>query len=129
MYPAIFRYMDQSTLAMLLGGLNVIQLLTYILTIRSQLKKERAGAKIEEANSVEKSQAIYDKLTERLNKELETLYGKLDKNETTMEKQNITIATLNLTVGQQKTEIEMLHKLVKGYQEKCINCSNNSTKR
>lgn len=104
--------MDQQTIISLLGGLNIIQVFTQIFTFRYYLRKEKAITRIEEANSVGKSQDVYDRLTEHVNKEVEKM----------MKKQ----AELEGLIEKQDSEIEMLHKIVKGYQEKCINCSINA---
>lgn len=111
--------MDQQIIISLLGGLNFIQIFTQIFTLRYYLRKEKATTRIEEANSVGKSQDVYDRLTEHVNKEVEKMMKKQQELEVLIESQNATIA-------KQDSEIEMLHKIVRGYQEKCINCSINA---
>jgi hypothetical protein len=75
---------------------------------RSQERKDASLARQEEATSVSKTQEIYDKLTEVLNRELDKMHKQ---------------------IADQKTEIEMLHLTVQGYKEKCSICANNDTKK
>lgn len=65
-------------LPIVLGGMNVVQMVILITTIRSQRRKEKALAAQEEANSVEKTQDIYNRLTERMMTELETRDSKIE---------------------------------------------------
>lgn len=87
-----------------LGGLNIVQFLVIIRTMNFQVKKEKALAEKEKANSVEASQHIFDLMTERVRKELEEVYKKM---------------------GQQDQEILMMRKLLNGYKNQCKHCTNN----
>lgn len=89
----------------LMGGTSgLTAFIQYLLTANIQRKKESALAIQEQqkgvqerANSVEKTQEIYDKLTERLNNELDAMERKIND----------------------------LERLVGLYKQQCSKCANN----
>lgn len=102
-----------------LGGLNVFQAFILIATMRSQRRKESALASQEEskavqeeANSVTKTQEIYDRLTATIQREREYFDGRYEK----------------VILKNQELEImvDTLKRQVTQYQEKCKLCSNNT---
>ena len=107
-------YMDAQDIVLALSlTTNAGQIVRDFIRSRSEAKKDKALVKQEEVNSVEGAERIYDKLTTRLDKELEKLTRKSD--------------TLEQTVEKQAVEIQSLRKELKQYKEKCIHCTNNQS--
>ena len=99
-------------LAYIFGTTSLYQFYLSWKTRSSAIKKEDALAVIEQANSLTKTGEIYAYLTSITEKELEKMNKKIEKQD--------------ITIGQQKEEIKMLHDLVSDYKIKCDNCPNKS---
>lgn len=115
-----------------LGGLNVVQLVLLVRTMKSHVKKEnalaekeQAFAEQEKANSVEKSQSIYDKLTEIMNRELGKMDAKIQLQDKTIVEQATELQLVKSENYQFQQRVDHLQKKVENYETSCANCINN----
>ncbi len=104
----------QDVITLVLGVGNFGQTFIIFRGWKSQERKDKALANLEEGNSVVKTQEIYDKLTDVLNREVDKMNYKLKQ-------QDILLDT-------QSSQIQTLVKQVDDYRTKCSKCSNNDTK-
>ena len=118
----------QDVITLILGLGNFGQTFIIFRGWKSQERKDKASANVEEGNSVEKTQAIYDKLTEVLNRELDKMNDKLKQQDILLDTQNDTIKGQNKRIEGQNQTIASLEKVVNDYKSKCSECSHNKAK-
>jgi predicted RNase H-like nuclease (RuvC/YqgF family) len=110
--------MESSTiltiLTILFGGTNIVQLVL----LKQSWRREKALSNQEEANSVGKTQEIFDKMTAIYDRELEKITKKMYMLETTSDTQQQLIES-------QKGEISKLKTKIDEYQKRCAVCVNN----
>lgn len=115
-----------------LGGLNVVQLILLIKTMKSHVKKENALAQKEEAlaeqekaNSVEKSQTIYNQLTEIMNRELGKMDAKIQMQGKTIDAYETKNKLAEQEIFQFQKRVDELQKKVEMYKTNCAQCAHN----
>lgn len=116
------------TMAMVFGGLNVIQIFVLLFTLKSQVRKEKATANQEEfkaeterAGSLEQTGEIYDRLTARVNQALAEMEQKEIQNK-------IIIQNQNQRIKEQDEKIMEVMETLDKYKKQCEHCSNNKMK-
>ena len=102
----------QDTITLVLGLLSITQQIVIFRGWKSAERKEKALANLEEGNSVVKTQEIYDKLTDVVNREIDKMNDKLKQQDILLDTQNGTIKNLV--------------KQVEDYKKKCSQCSHNN---
>ena len=112
-------------LTMALGGLNVVQLVLLFRTMKSHVRKEQALAEQEKANSVEKSQTIYDRLTEIMNRELGKMDSKIQMQDKTIFEQATELKLVKEENFQFQKRVDHLQRKVEQYETSCAKCVNN----
>ena len=102
----------QDVITLVLGLGNFGQTFIIFRGWKSQERKDKALANLEEGNSVMKTQEIYDKLTDVVNREIDKMNDKLKQQDILLDTQNGTIKNLV--------------KQVEDYKKKCSQCSHNN---